>query len=281
MTKAKTLAAIHPNVGIEASYRKKLDKLIDEMNASFIWWIKAAYRANSPEMAQDGITVGETEAQEIARAIRAAGSPAKVLQNVMRKLSRKWQKKFDEAAPELANYFSTSVSQRVDGALTSILKKAGIAVEFKLTAMQNDVVRATVAENVKLISNIATEHAFGIEQAVMRSVTKGRDLAGLAKELESRYKITKRRAALIARDQNNKATAAINRVRQREAGITHAIWMHSHGGKHPRKSHQDYSGKEYEIDKGAYIDKEWIFPGEKINCRCVSKPVLPKFISTK
>ena len=93
-----------------------------------------------------------------------------------------------------------------------------------------DALEATVAENVALIKSIGSQYLTAIEGHVMRSITVGRDLAPLARRLEFQYGVTRRRAALIARDQNNKATAVITRERQNELGIK-AIWLHSAGGK--------------------------------------------------
>lgn len=256
--KAIVLAPVHPNQGLEAAYRKKLDSLVDEMQASLVYWLKAAYRANEPEMAQDA-------------------SPAAELRASMKRLTKRWQKKFDDAAPELAKYFATNASQRADSTLKAVLKKAGFSVEFKLTREANDVLQATMFENINLIQSIASEHLTEVQGLVMRSVSAGRDLGTLSAELEQRYGVTKRRAALIARDQNNKATATITRVRQQSLGITQAKWLHSAGGKHPRKSHQDASGKLFDVSKGMLIDGEMIWPGQLVNCRCVSRSVIPGF----
>ena len=84
-----------------------------------------------------------------------------------------------------------------------------------------------------------------------------------------------RRAELIARDQSNKANAVVNRARQMELGITEAIWMHSHAGKTPRPDHFKANGTVYKIAEGCKISGEYIQPGEEINCRCTSRPVLP------
>ena len=164
-------------------------------------------------------------------------SPASELLASMRSLGRRWLKRFDEGAKRLGEYFATTVSKRSDATLKRILKDAGF----------------------------------------MRSVQQGRDLATLTTELETRYGITRRRAALIARDQNNKATAAMTRVRYQELGLTQAIWMHSAGGKEPRPTHVANSGKAYNVSEG-WLDpavNERIWPGTLINCRCVARPILP------
>ncbi len=197
----------------------------------------------------------------------------------MRKLTRHWTRRFDDLSANLAKYFATAAADRVDGALAQMLKDAGFAVEWKLTPAANEVMQATIGEQVGLIRSIAQQHLTAVEGLVMRSVTTGGDLKQLTDDLQHQFGVTRRRAALIARDQNNKATATITRVRQQELGITHAVWVHSHGGKEPRPSHLK-AGKEgvvYEIAEG-WLDPdvgERIWPGTLINCRCVCKPIMP------
>lgn len=252
------LKPVHPNSGIAQAYAKRLDRLVSEMHASLVYWLSAAYRANPPEMAQDA-------------------SPAAVLQQTMAGLARRWNKRFRVAAADLADYFATATAERADGALTSILSKAGFKVEFSMTAEAQDVMTATINEQIGLIRSISQQHLSQVEGLVMRSVSQGRDLGYLVKELEARYAITKRRAVLIARDQNNKATAAMLRARQDALGITQAQWVHSGGGKHPRPEHEDAGRKKliYDVMKGAYLDGKWVWPGTEISCRCVSRPIIP------
>lgn len=258
----KVLRPIHANAGIEAAYRRKLISLIEEMHASLNYWLKAAYRADPPELTQDE-------------------SPAAAMRAAMRRLSRRWLKRFDVASKELADYFATAVSERSDAALKSILKKGGFAIEFRMTRAQNDVVQAIVNENVSLIKSIPQQYLTQVDGLVMRSVQAGRDLGQLTKDLQEQFGVTKRRAALISRDQNSKATAALTRARQIETGITEAIWMHSGGGRHPRPSHVKAGRDKQRYDvRDGWLDPEVgkkIFPGELINCRCVSKPVLKGF----
>ncbi|CCH04021.1 Phage protein [Achromobacter xylosoxidans NH44784-1996] len=252
------LRPVHANVGIEAAYRKRLDRLIDEMQRSLVYWLTAAYRCNVPEIAQDE-------------------SPAMALTKMMRRLAKQWQRRFDEAAQPVASEFAETSMSAADISLRNALRQKGFSVQFQLTRAANDVFQATVQENVGLIKSIAAEHLQEVQGMVMRSVTQGRDLEGLVEDLQKRYGVTKRRAAFIARDQNNKATATITRVRQQGLGIKQAKWRHSRGGKHPRKSHQEADGKVYDVDKGMLIDGEYIRPGELPNCRCVAISIIPGF----
>jgi uncharacterized protein with gpF-like domain len=259
--KTQTLPAVRPNCGLEALYRKKLKKLIDEMHCSVIYWLRAEYKQHEGELVFDA-------------------SPVVELRKALRLLSRRWQKRFNEASHKLAKYFAQSASQRTDKQLQSILGKAGFTVEFKLTQAQQNVLKATVAANVALIKSIPQKYLHDVEQKVMVAVQQGGKLGDLTKSLQATYGVTKRRAALIARDQNNKATSALQRQRQIELNISQAIWLHSLGGKHPRKTHIANDGKRYDVGKGWYDpdEKKFIFPGQLINCRCTSRSVIPGYM---
>lgn len=252
------LKPVHPNQGIAAQYRRKLKKLIAEMDNSIMYWLRAKYRQNMPEIAQDA-------------------SPANQLQTEMRRLSRRWQSKFNDGADDLARWFAQKTKDYSDGSLDRILRDAGFVVDFKMTDSVQNAFTAMVNENVGLIKSIAEQHLGQIEGMVMRSVASGRDLEYLTKELKKRHAITNRRAELIARDQNNKATAVITRQRQKDLGLTQAIWRHSTAGKHPRPSHVQANGEVYDIDKGMYLDGVWTFPGTEVGCRCISVPVIPGY----
>ena len=250
------LPPVRPNAGIEAAYRDRLERMIAAMHASIVRAVTRAWRAKPPEMAQDE-------------------SPAAALRAIMERLRRHWTDKFAELADGQARRFAGDALKQTDRAFAAQLRRAGFTVKFQISREVNDVFRATVSEQVNLIRSIPEQHLTQVEGAVMRSVQVGRDIGGLTKELEHQFGVTHRRAAIIARDQNNKATATIMRARQQELGITEAVWLHSLGGRHPRPEHLAFNGKRYEIAKGAFLEGKWTWPGVEINCRCVSKSIIP------
>lgn len=307
----KILRPLRPNAGFEAAYRRKLSDLVEEMARSVERWALAAYRANEP-LAMDAPAVkieasyvggyrpwlatldGEplrtskgatirfgTEAAAVTAARRMAGEilPAAELQAAMEEMGDYWLARFDEASGRLAKFFGTGVERRTSAQMTSILRDGGFTVRLQMTPQVADVVAASVAENVQLIKSIPQQYLTQAQGHVMRSVQRGRDLDYLSKQLERQFGVTKRRAALIARDQNNKATSALQEARRKELGIEEAIWIHSGGGKHPRPKHVAANGKRYKVSEGLPIgDKgQHVFPGEEINCRCVSRSVIPGF----
>jgi SPP1 gp7 family putative phage head morphogenesis protein len=257
----KILKPVRPNAGVESIYRRKLTKLVEDMNASVCYWLSAAFRAHPPKMAVDAV-------------------PANELRDALAKLARQWLYNFDELADELAKYFATDVAERSDSALADSFRRLGFTVKFTMTPAMRDIIQATVHENVSLIKSIPRQYLTQVEGLTMRSVQAGRDLGFLAKGLQKQYGVTKKRAALIARDQNNKATASMNRARQTELGITEAIWVHSSAGKKPRPTHVKMNGKRYDVSEGMYDSHEgrYVLPGELINCRCTSRSVIPGFV---
>ncbi len=257
------LRPIHPNVGIEIEYRRQLLKLIDAMAASVDYWLKATYRKNEDRI------VAEDE------------SPADALRRSMKELSKRWLDKFDEMSTKLADYFAQSVEKRSTAAMKKILKDGGWTVRFQITPAMRDVIVATVHENVSLIKSIPERYLTQVESIVMIGVQNGRDLQVISEGLQKQLGVTRRRAALIARDQTNKANASLTRARQLELGLDTAVWVHSGGGRHPRPSHLK-AGRDkvqYSIKEGWYDPEvgRKIQPGELISCRCVGRPVIKGF----
>lgn len=256
----KVLRATNPSAAIELRYARELRDLIDDMNKSVRYWIESKYKNNEPWIAQDA-------------------TPAEELRSAVADLAARWQGKFDEAAERLADYFTKEAEHRSSSELKRILKDGGWAVEFKMTPAMRDVLQATVNQNVSLIKSIPSKYFTDVEGMVQRSVQAGRDLKQLTDDLRKTYGVTRRRAELIARDQNNKATAAFTRARRTEIGLFEAVWMHSHAGKVPRPTHVAMNGKTFDIRKGMWdpAEQEWIQPGFLPNCRCSSRPVVKGF----
>ncbi|HEV2540204.1 MAG TPA: phage minor head protein [Frateuria sp.] len=256
--KPKTLRPVRPNAGLQAWYRRQLDKHIREMHQSLVYWLSAEYKAQGLAMDADG---GATLA----------------MRGSLRKLAHRWQWVFDKLADSLSRRIAERVLSHADAGLRAGVKGEGFTVKFTMTTDMQNAYQAVIGEQVGLIKSIAEQHLTEVEGLVMRSVARGRDLGTLTKELEARYGVTRRRAALIARDQNNKATSTLTAARQKALGITEGVWKHSLGGKHPRPAHLKASGTTFELAKGLFLDGKWVMPGEEINCRCTWAPVIPGF----
>lgn len=258
-----TLSAIRPSAPIRNRYEARVHALLDIMSADIIRAVKRQWNSDEPET----VLLGSDK------------SPSEMLRELMVRLGKHWQSRFDDLADNMADYFATAVNKRCDLTLASQLRKAGFSIRFKMTPAMRDAFNAVRAENVSLIKSIGSQHLAKVEQLVMQSVSQGRDLGILTKELQRQTGVSKRRASFIARDQNNKATATMRGVREQEAGITEGIWMHSGGGKEPRPEHKSFSGKRFKLSEGHDFGDGFgkVLPGQAINCRCTWRPVIPGF----
>lgn len=259
-TKEIVLDAVRPSAALRVAYERKLLAPINAMASSVQYWMLSTYKANPPLVASDA-------------------RPSSRITSRMSRLTRQWIKRFDGLAEELARYFAQAASDRTDESIRQALLKARFSVKFQMSQAQKDVVDAIVQENVSLIKSIPQQYLTSVEGAVMRSVQAGRDLASLTTQLEHAHGVTRRRAVTIALDQNNKATAYLERARQLELGITEAKWLHSAGGNTPRPTHVAFSGQRYSIKDGVTLepDEGVVWPGTAIRCRCVSQAIIPGF----
>ncbi|VVD90737.1 phage head morphogenesis protein [Pandoraea communis] len=250
------IRGVQPNLGVEQAYRAKLDNLVRQMQRSYLYWLRARYRENEDAIAMDD-------------------SPSSSLMSELASLSRQWKRMFAKRASQYAREFVAGVDKHSTYALKKeAARVTGLSVSVKDTLTSNDVMQALIKENVSLIKSIQSEYHTQVEGIVMRSVSNGRDLSAMTDDLQKRYGVTRRRAKLIANDQNNKATSNLMRVRQADLGITQGRWLHTGGGKEPRQSHVRASGKVFDLSKGMYLDGKWTMPGEEINCGCTWEPII-------
>lgn len=260
---AKIVRAIKPNAGIQAAYRKRLRGLVEEMRRSVIWWVRAAYREVEPRVEAD-----------LGLDARPGGRMARVLA----RLRAYWQGRWDREAERIARAFIGGARRKTRSSLKQALKAVGFSVKMDATRATEDIAQALILENVGLIKSIPEKCLSEVEGLVMRSVTTGRDVGGLVDELERRFEVTRNRADLIARDQNNKATQAMQRVESERLGIKVGIWVHIPGKHTSRATHKAMHGKPFLIAEGLYDSKvkRKVKPGELVACQCVYRQFVPE-----
>lgn len=131
-----------------------------------------------------------------------------------------------------------------------------------------------IENQINLITQIPKDLQPKVQSIVLKGITNGRDIKYVEQELQQIPNITLKRAKRIAKNQLNYATEVINRQRQIDLGFTKAKWNHSKISKEPRLSHKKADGVIYEVEKGCYIDNEYIQPAEKYGCNCFSTMVI-------
>lgn len=269
-----TLGAIVPNVQVEAWYRQQLAKAVANMTASYEHWLAMRFR----RAVEANIEAGKLPDPERAEDA-APGESTRKLYAEMKRLQKYWDDYFIVFAQKVArqaveNWYDTNAK-----AWQSKLGRAGFDIKMQVTPAQKLILDVKVPENVALIRSIQQDYHKDIEGIVSRNFLAGRDLAPMAEQIKKRGGVSTRRAALIARDQSNKATAQLNSARQRELGVQWGRWVHSSAGKEPRPEHVR-AGREgwfYDINKGIDFGDGfgYVLPGEAINCRCTGRSIIP------
>lgn len=271
----KTIPAIHANAGVEAWYRNELESLVIQAQLE----LARIVNEGVPDLTVQPQTAALVKMSGVESLIAFDAPPVAKLDRELKAWAKKWGVKFDKVSVTIAQKFAAKATRMTDTQMAAALKQAGFTVRFRPTTVSLNAYKAVAAENVQLIKSIPAQYLTNVQSAVWSSVRAGADMATLSAQLRKQYQLTTERAALIARDQNNKAKATIETTRRLELGITHAIWQHSSGGREPRPTHVAMNGIMFPLNKGLYdsAEKAYVLPGQLINCRCTSRAVIPGF----
>lgn len=131
-----------------------------------------------------------------------------------------------------------------------------------------ETIDAFLVRNTSLIRDINQQARGRIADAVLRGFQKRSPASEVAKEIRDAAGFARARARRVAADQTVKLASALDRERQRQAGLDHWKWKHSHK-LHPRPAHVARDGHVY-TDETAPADA----PGELPFCGCVRQAVL-------
>lgn len=250
--------SMRANAGIRAAYHEAMLREIAAMRRDVTATILREYSGNYPRLAQDA-------------------APLEGLKRAFSRLMDKWQTRFDAFADVAARGFVRQASGSATRGVSAALKEIGFTVKFQNTTTVSEAIKGCLAENVELIKSIPSECLLEVQQMVESSARAGRDLGALKADIKSRFDVADSRAALIARDQNNKVTANVTRARQQDLGISEGRWRHSGFSTAPRPSHVAADGVRFDLKKGLFLDEKWVLPGEAINCGCTWTMIIPGY----
>ena len=209
-------------------------------------------------------------------------SIADKVKRVLAKLSAKYAKAFDsELGNRVARWLSNvdrSSSSSLKASMKALTEGVTVSADF-LTGQMAEQFKAMTVENVGLFKTIASNYFPQVESAVMNSITSGNGLKDLVPFFENHSNGTKNYARLRALDQTRKAYTSVNLARMERLGVKRVKWLHSHGSNAPRKLHQQYDKKIFDIDKPPFAGRMYgvdiySFGGHLPNCRCGIAPVL-------
>lgn len=151
--------------------------------------------------------------------------------------------------------------------------KAALGVDvwpFVSASSNTDIIDAMLQRNVSLITSISDDLRKDIAEVIWREFQLKTPPRQVAKMLNQRFGIARRRALLIAADQSGKVAAELSMLRQNEAGIKRYKWVATMDMR-TRPAHAALNGKIMRWDKPHPTER---YPGYQIRCRCSAASVL-------
>ena len=140
-----------------------------------------------------------------------------------------------------------------------------------------------IDENVLKIKSIPNESLGEMQKIIMDGYRQGASLTQITKQIQEQYKLTRRSAQLLARDQVSTLNSQITKLQQKDAGCTHYRWSDSRDSR-VRDCHRELNGKIISWDdppemwyetksRGRVYTGRRCHPGEDFCCRCIPIPV--------
>ncbi len=132
-------------------------------------------------------------------------------------------------------------------------------------------------EHVGLIRTMAEDKARRVK-AILDDAPNAR-VETLRAHIMEDTGVTKRQAALIARDQVLSLNSEVTQKRHEAAGVTKYIWRTSGDGD-VRPAHKALDGKSFSYDDPPVVDRKSgrrARPGEDYQCRCTMEPLIEGF----
>lgn len=258
------------NAGVQADYVRNIKALLapmmEEVSDDVIKFFEKPLAVKFQE-----------KQKEMAAMDASVASQAKILTD---KLTEKFDQLFGRKVKPVVDKMVSASSRASSSSLKRSLKSMSKDVTLKtdvLSGPLKEVLKASINENVELITTIGADYLTRVKGQVMRSIATGNGLEDLVPALK-RYKgYTERKAKNVALDQTRKVYNQLNKGRMESAGIKQGKWLHSGGGQNPRKDHIALSGTIFDFANPPIIDKktgERGFPGQAINCGCTFAPVI-------
>lgn len=258
--KQQTFGRSRPSVAYELEYRRALQKLCKEMEKDVRAEITRYLKA---EMANDSMFTTLTQ--------------------MMKSLRKKWYWTYEQRGKAMAEWLSQKTDKRTANQIRRKLKQFGFTVKPTYTPEQGQLIKAITAENVQMITTIPKVYLGTVQKAVSRAFKKGQDLATLTERINDVLtrigEENQNRAALIARDQNNKVTQTFAIENAKAVGAHKGKWIHVPGKYSSRITHIKMNGQTFELDQGLYDSEvgHWVKPGELIYCNCQFSVLMPGF----
>lgn len=250
----QNLGRSRPSIAYELRYRRALQSLVDEMQAD----VKKELESYQSKYAYD------------------ASSP---LITLFAKLRGKWYRRFEQMGRELAKWFADATDKRTKTQISRKLKEVGWTLSPSYTDADKKLLREIIDSNVELIKTIPQQYLQNLQGVITQAFIEGGDVEKMTKVIQRTGAVTSNRAALIARDQTNKATQQLAAMNAEAYGATKGRWIHVPGKYSSRRTHVGMDKMVFNLKDGLYDASvgRRVKPGELIYCNCQFEVLMPGF----
>lgn len=260
--KTKIAAPIKSSRGIEAKYRRQMNKLGKLLIASVKIEVLEYIKAHESTYVMDGVgdqlevIFNRLNARFTGTAV--AGFAKVTSQQMVNRVGQSNKAKFDR-----------TVARATGVDLGSIIATEGL----------EDFVALSVNKNASLIRSLPEEYLKQVETIVNNGVVSGARYSTIQKEIMAKTGANSKlanRIKTIARNEVQTVNSQISLRRSDNLGIKKGIFRTSKDER-VRKCHKELNGDEYELKKGAWSEScgKYIQPGiTDINCRCSYSPII-------
>lgn len=248
------LGVSRPSIAYELKYRRQLEAVVAAMNADVL---------------------KELQSYQSKYAYDSAGP----LVTLFSKLRDKWYKRFDKIGRELALWFADATDRRTKSQIRKKLREVGWTLKPSYTDEQKKLISEIVKSNVDMIRTIPQKYLAGIQEVITQSFIEGGNMERMTKIIERAGRVSNNRAALIARDQTNKATQQLFTANAEAYGATKGRWIHVPGKYSSRPTHEIMDKMVFNLKDGLYDASvgRRVKPGELIYCNCQFEVLMPGF----
>jgi SPP1 gp7 family putative phage head morphogenesis protein len=197
--------------------------------------------------------------------------------DLFKKIQSVWEQKSEELQQNISGFFARMSERHKQWWLSALGAATGAPAGLLLSMMRErwaqDEQSARVTANIALVSTVVGGAAAAVSQLIREGVRSGLPQVEITRNIKGRFAQMERQALYIGRNQTEQHWAAINQLRQQEAGVVSYVWLET-SSRHPRKDHLERVGKEFYWSSpppGGH-------PGSEPNCKCGAAPVIPKEI---
>ena len=243
--------------GVERQYRSELLKFVREIERLYV------------EQLFPQLPLIVAEAQLRSDSFRYDANFVGLIQRIAGNVGARLDVLVANRAGELVQRYFDATNNHSKGQLLRQIKSALQIDAFPPEQQLGALMESFKEENLSLIQDLSRRTVEGISETTQRMVRAGERPTTIAEELRRKFKLSEKRAALIARDQVNKLNGQLTRMRQTNLGIEKYVWRTSRDER-VRTKHLEREGKVYSWDD----PPDGGHPGQEVQCRCYAEPVI-------